>query len=57
MGSVLPVLLFALGGVLVGGAYSIRAQGGAKAIVIGFLALAVLSVGGGVLWLLPAGTL
>jgi hypothetical protein len=55
--SILPVLLFALGGVLVGGAYSMRAQGGAKVFVILLLVLAVLSVGGGVFWLLPAGTL
>lgn len=57
MQSILPVLLFALGGVLVGGAYSIRGQGGPKWIMIGMVALAVLSVGGGVAWLLPAGTL
>ena len=55
--SILPVLLFALGGVLVGGAYSVRAQGAPKLFVILLLTLAVLSVGGGVLWLLPAGTL
>ena len=57
MQSILPVLLFALGGVLVGGAYSIRSQGGPKAVTIGFVVLAVLAVAGGVTWLLPAGTL
>ena len=57
MQSILPVLLFALGGVLVGGAWSIRSQGGPKAVVIGFVVLAVLAVAGGVTWLLPEGTL
>jgi hypothetical protein len=55
--SILPILLFALGGVLLGGAWSMRAQGRSKGVLIGFVALAVLAVLGGVAWLLPAGTL
>jgi hypothetical protein len=55
--SILPIALFALAGVLVGGAYSIRQQGGSRVIVIGFGLLAVIAVLGGVAWLLPKGTL
>ncbi|GAA4218874.1 hypothetical protein [Actinocatenispora rupis] len=57
MQSILPILLFALGGVLLGGAWSMRQQGRSKGVLIGFVALAVLAVLGGVAWLLPAGTL
>jgi hypothetical protein len=53
MGAVLPILLFALAGVLVGGAWSTYRQGAAKGL-IGFLAvLALLATAGGVLWLVP----
>lgn len=53
MGSVLPVVLMALGGVLVGGAYSVRSQGGSKVVVVVMVVLAAAAVAGGVLWLLP----
>lgn len=53
MGSFLPIVLFALGGVLVGGAYSMRSQGAPKPLVVAMVVAAVLSVAGGVLWLIP----
>ena len=56
MQSILPIALFALGGVLLGGAWSIRQQGGSKAVIVGFVVLAVVAVLGGVAWLLPKGT-
>jgi hypothetical protein len=53
MGAVLPILLFVLAGVLVGGAWSMYRQGATRG-VIGFLALlALLATAGGVLWLVP----
>lgn len=55
MGSVLPVVLFALAGVLVGGAWSVHRQGASRGVVIGLAVLAVLAAGGGILWLLPGG--
>lgn len=55
MGSVLPVVLFALAGILVGGAWSVHRQGGSRGMVAGLGALAVLALAGGILWLLPGG--
>jgi hypothetical protein len=53
MSSALPVVLFALAGVLVGGAWSMHRQGAAKGAV-GFVGvLAALAAAGGVLWLIP----
>jgi hypothetical protein len=53
MGAVLPVALFALAGVLIGGAWSMHRQGATRG-VIGFVGLlALLAAAGGVLWLLP----
>ncbi|MEV4755537.1 hypothetical protein AB0J86_10545 [Micromonospora sp. NPDC049559] len=53
MGTLLPILLFALAGVLVGGAFSMYRQGAARGVV-GFVALlALLATAGGVLWLVP----
>jgi hypothetical protein len=53
MGPVLPIALFALAGVLVGGAWSLHRQGASRG-AIGLVALlAVLATAGGVLWLLP----
>ena len=51
MKSVLPILLFALGGVLVGGVISLRQQrkGIVPLAIVG--TLAVVAVAGGVLWL------
>lgn len=52
MSSVLPVLLFALAGLLVGGAVSLYRQGTARgAGLVALLAMA--SLAGGILWLLP----
>jgi hypothetical protein len=50
---VLPVLLFALAGVLVGGAVSMRRQGAGATAVVVMGVLAALATAGGVLWLLP----
>ncbi len=53
MKGVLPVLLFILAGVLVGGAWSMHRQGAPRG-VIGFVGLlALLATAGGVLWLNP----
>ena len=53
MGSVMPVVLLALAGVLVGGAFSMHRQGASKGVV-GVLGVLALAAGaGGVLWLLP----
>jgi hypothetical protein len=53
---VLPVLLCAGGGVLLGGAWSLRSQGVTRgAVVVAVLGLMALVAG--VLYLLPAGTL
>lgn len=55
MKSVLPVALFGLAGVLVGGAWSLYRQSASRALIglVGLLAL--LAAVGGVLWLLPGG--
>lgn len=53
MQSILPVVLFGLGGILVGGAWSVRSQGGSKVAIVALLAFATLSVLAGVLWLWP----
>jgi len=53
MGAVLPVLLFALGGVLIGGAWSLHRQGAPRRVLWIVGALAVLATVGGVLWLVP----
>ncbi|WP_176308718.1 hypothetical protein [Micromonospora sp. NBS 11-29] len=50
---VLPTLLLLLGGVLVGGAWSLHKQGAARAAVVVTGLLALLATAGGVLWLLP----
>jgi hypothetical protein len=53
MNSVLPVAMFALAGVLVGGAYSLHKQGAGRMAVAVLGVLAALAAAGGVLWLLP----
>ncbi|MER7168371.1 hypothetical protein ABT336_20180 [Micromonospora sp. NPDC000207] len=53
MDSVLPMLLLALGGVLVGGAWSLHRQGAPRSAVVIAGVLAVLATVGGVLYLLP----
>jgi hypothetical protein len=51
---VLAVVLIAAGGVLLGGAWSLRSQGAARgAVVVAILGL--LAVAAGVLYLIPAG--
>jgi hypothetical protein len=47
MGNVLPIVLFALGGILVGGAVSLRRQGAPTAAValVGLLALLAVTAG------------
>ncbi len=57
MQSILPVALFAVAGLLVGGAYSVRQQGGSRIVLIGLVVLAVIALLGGIAWLLPKGTL
>ena len=51
MSSILPVLLFGLGGILVGGAYSMRKQGAGTLPIVILLIFALLAVVSGVLWL------
>jgi len=51
--SILPVALFALAGVLAGGAWSLHKQGAARGAVGLVAVLAALAAGGGLLWLLP----
>jgi hypothetical protein len=53
MRSVLPVALFALAGVLLGGGWSVYRQGGARAAVVLMGVLSLLAAAGGVLWLIP----
>ena len=55
MSSVLPIALFALGGVLLGGAVSMRRQGAPVGAVAVLAALAVLAVAAGGLRLLYGG--
>lgn len=53
MGSLLPIALFALAGVLIGGAVSLHRQGASRTAVVVMGVLAALAALGGVLWLLP----
>ncbi|MFY1672198.1 hypothetical protein ACN27G_19890 [Plantactinospora sp. WMMB334] len=53
MSSLLPVALFALSGVLIGGLWSMRRQGSSGAVIGLMAVLALLAAVGGVLWLLP----
>jgi hypothetical protein len=53
MRSVLPLLLFVLGGVLVGGAVSLYRQGAARGVTGVVAVLAMAALAGGILWLLP----
>ena len=50
---VLPVALFALAGVLVGGIWSMHRQGAGRGVLVLMGVLALLAATGGVLWLLP----
>jgi hypothetical protein len=51
MSSVLPIVLFGLGGLLAGGALSMRKQGAGPVPVVALGVLSVLAAAGGVLWL------
>jgi hypothetical protein len=51
--SVLPVVLMALAGILVGGAWSLHKQGAARGTVALLGVLAAVALAGGILWLLP----
>jgi hypothetical protein len=53
MRTVLPVVLMALAGVLVGGAWSMHKQGAGRGVVALLAVLAVVALAGGILWLLP----
>jgi hypothetical protein len=53
MEMVLPILLLGLGGVLVGGAWSLHRQGAGRGVVAVVALLALLATAGGVLRLLP----
>lgn len=48
-----PVLLCAAGGILLGGAWSLRSQGTARAAVVLVAVFGVLALAAGVLWMLP----
>jgi len=52
---VLPLLLFGLGGLLAGGAWSVHRQGAGRVPVALLVVLAGLALAGGVLWLWPEG--
>jgi hypothetical protein len=51
--SILPILLLGLGGMLVGGVISLHRQGATRFSIGLVAALALLSLAGGVLWLIP----
>jgi hypothetical protein len=54
--SIVPVLLLAVAGILVGGVVSLARQGASR-FSIGLVAvLALLALAGGVLWLIPGDT-
>jgi hypothetical protein len=49
----IPILLFALAGILLGGTWSLYKQGSHKAVVVVVGVLAVIAAVGGVAWLMP----
>lgn len=51
MNAILSVVLFALAGLLVGGAWSLRQQGAGTPAVVLMVVLAMLALAGGVAWL------
>lgn len=51
----LPVVLFAVGGILMGGAWSLRGQGASTVAVVIVAVLGVLALAAGIAWLLPKG--
>lgn len=55
MNTLLPLLLFALAGLLAGGAVSMRRQGSGRVPVAVLAGFAALALAGGVAWLWPGG--
>lgn len=53
MSQVLPMLLLALAGILVGGVVSLVKQGATRFSIGLVAALALISAAGGILWMLP----
>ena len=53
MSGLVPILLFALAGILLGGTWSLYKQGAHKGVVIVVGVLALVSAAGGVAWLMP----
>jgi len=53
MDSILPIALFALAGVLVGGAFSMHRQGASRTAIGVLAVLAAVALAGGILWLYP----
>jgi hypothetical protein len=53
--AIAPIALLALGGLLLGGAYSLLRQGSTKPLAAVVGGLGLLSALGGVFWLLPSG--
>jgi hypothetical protein len=49
----IPILLFALAGILLGGTWSLYKQGSHKAVVVVVGVMALLAAAGGVAWLIP----
>jgi hypothetical protein len=54
MAGILPIALFALAGILIGGCWSLYKQGAKRSIMIVVGLLAVLSAAGGVAWLMQS---
>ena len=50
------MLLCAAGGILLGGAWSLRGQGATRAAVVLVAVFGLVALAAGVLWLLPEGT-
>ncbi len=49
----MAILMFAVSGVLLGGAWSMRSQGASRVLVVIMFLLALLALAAGVAWLLP----
>jgi hypothetical protein len=55
VGSIVPILLLGLAGLLVGGAISMARGGASRLALVIVSLLALLAAAGGVFWLLPKG--
>lgn len=53
MSGLIPILLFALAGILLGGTWSLYKQGSHKAVVLVVGVMALMAAVGGVAWLMP----